>query len=106
EWILSLACRFGVTVPPEFLNFFYDVELVSRMRSPTDCYFRFPEKLIQDPTTKGSYAVHFFSDSQNCFESYLYLHPDHGHCVVAGSVDLAHASSNGVWNNRKGKIVF
>src|SRR5438105_4578731 len=104
---ISIAAReCGVTIPDEFGAFLFDVDLVTMIRSPTDCYFSMPSGLIPNRGAQGGHFVHFFSDSQNCYEWYLFVHPEGRHCVVASYEDLAGARlPDRFWENNRQEIV-
>lgn len=96
----------GVEIPDSFSVFLFDFSLVTMLRSPTDCYFHFPKTLIPNRGAQGGYFIHFFSDSQNCYEWYLFLDPDGTHCVVA-SDDLSDPGlPDEFWDNQRQEIVL
>lgn len=96
----------GAVLTECFVAFLFDVNLVTMLRSPTDCYFHLPKTLIPNPGNQGGHFVHFFSDSQGCYEWYLFLNPDGTHCVVA-SDDLSNPDlPDAFWDNQQEQIVF
>lgn len=104
---LTIAAQeLGIAVPECFLAFLFDVSLVTMLRSPTDCYFHLPNALIPNLSQQGGYFIHFLSDSHNCYEWYLFLDPNGGHCVVA-SGDLSDPDlPDSFWDNQRHQIVF
>lgn len=87
--LLLSARELGVSIPESMLTFLLDVELVSRVRSPTDCYFTRSTQIIVNPGPQRGHFLHFMSDSQSCFEWYLYFDPGGKDRVVATSADLS-----------------
>lgn len=85
--------RAGFVLPPAFERFLTNGDLVSRFRSPTDCYFRHSATLLDDRDSNEGAFLHFLSDSQNCYEWYLHLDREGNHCVVVSDEDLADFSS-------------
>lgn len=101
--LLADSTNRGAQIPIEFLTFMDNIELVTRLRSPTDCYFEYPRKLIPYPTTHGGHFVHFYSDSQYCCLWYLYIDPQQ-RCVVVASDDLSEPHDDDFWYNERGHI--
>ena len=104
--LISSAKKVGVHIPNEFLAFIFDPTLVSMLRSPTDCYFRKPSTLIPGMGSAGGHFAHFLSDSQNCYEWYIFLVPGGGNLVVASDDDLADPiHTDGLWEDMRQRIV-
>jgi hypothetical protein len=104
--LIAHANQCGAAIPDTFMTFFSNVELVTRMRSPTACFFRASDQLISFPSAHGGHFIHFLSDSQNCYEWYLYIDPRQRHCVVASIEDLADSALPAqFWENDRGEIV-
>jgi hypothetical protein len=105
--LLRMARDCGLPLPDLFLRFLFDGDLVTRFRSPTDCYFRLPIRLTHNPGPLGGHFIHFLSDSQNCYEWYLFMDPSGNHCVVASYADLASERlPENFWANNQGEITF
>ena len=101
-----LARSSDIRVPQEFIAFMCDTQLVTRVRSPTDCYFHHVEELVPNPLQHGGYFVHFMSDSQNCFEWYLHVARDRKPYVVASSEMLDELEAcDATWHNDSNQIV-
>jgi len=105
--LLIGARECGVTLPDAYSAFLFDVDLVAMIRSPTDCYFNLSKSMIPNGGRQGGHFVHFLSDSQNCYEWYLFIDPKGQHCVVASFEDLAGTTlPDGFWENNRQEIVF
>ena len=104
--LIGSAQAAGVNIPDEFLTFILDPTLVTMLRSPSDCYFRLSPHLVPGGGPAGGSFVHFLSDSQNCYEWYVFLAPGGGHCVVASDDDLADPTHPiGLWADERERIV-
>ncbi len=79
--LLANAEIHGAGIPAAFLRFMDNIDLVTRIRSPTDCHFEYPQNVIPYPTCHGGHFVHFYSDSQSCCLWYLYIDPQQ-RCIV------------------------
>src|SRR5262249_52563725 len=104
--LIESAKTVGVCIPDEFLAFILDPTLVTMLRSPTDCYFHLSPHLVPCSGSASGYFVHFLSDSQNCYEWYMFLGIDGGHLVVASDdvlSDPAHPA--GLWEDTRRRIV-
>jgi hypothetical protein len=101
------AREYGTALPSVFIAFLLDVDLVTMIRSPTDCYFCLPEAVIPNCGDEGGHFVHFLSDSQNCYEWYLFVDSSKRHCVVASYEDLSQtASPDGLSEKNHQDIVY
>jgi hypothetical protein len=69
-------------LPPEFLHFFQNEELWSKIRSRTDCYFHLDTRAVEIPGGLG-WLIRFLSDSQSCVVWHLYLSPSGKSGVVS-----------------------
>lgn len=77
------AAARGLTLPPEFVEFFRSPELQDRIRSCTDCFLDLSPVFVPSPVADG-FLLRFLADSQGCIFWYIYLLPgSSGHCVVA-----------------------
>ncbi|QDU98277.1 hypothetical protein [Lignipirellula cremea] len=85
--LLQESSRLGVEIPAAFFLFLDNLELVTRIRSCTDCYFEYAQTLLPHPEPPGGHFVHFYSDSQYCCLWYLYIDPQQ-RCYVVASDDL------------------
>jgi hypothetical protein len=104
--LASEAANCTVTIPESFYSFLRDDDLVTRVRSPTDCEFLAPDKVIRNRGPAGGHFVHFMSDSQNCYEWCLYIDSKSRHCVVASFENLADpALPAPFWENLRDEIV-
>lgn len=101
--LVDCAMR-GALVPNAFFTFMDSIELVTRLRSPTDCYFEYPRTLIPYPTSHGGHFLHFYSDSQHCCLWYLYIDPQQ-RCAVVVSDDLSEPHDDDFWCNERGHIM-
>jgi hypothetical protein len=90
--LIESAKTVGVCIPDEFLAFILDPTLVTMLRSPTDCYFHLSPHLVPCSGSASGYFVHFLSDSQNCYEWYMFLARDEGYLVVASDDVLSDAT--------------
>lgn len=99
------AAMRGVRIPEPFFAFMDDVQLVSRLRSPTDCCFVYPDALIESPAPSGGHFVHFYSDSQDCYLWYLYIDRQ-GRSAVVASDDLTEPQDETFWENEREQIVL
>jgi hypothetical protein len=105
--LLKAARDCGVTIPDTYMTLLFDVDLVSMMRFPTDCYFRLSKTIISNRGPQGGHFVHFLSDSQNCYEWYLFVDPKDRHCVVASFEDLSQSTlPERFWENDRQEIVY
>jgi hypothetical protein len=104
--LLSAASACGITLPDAFMRFLFDRSLVTMLRSPTDCYFHRPVSVIESAGSVPGHFVHFLSDSQNCYEWYLFIDSKGNHCVVATWEMLNEPSLPATfWDNRRDEIV-
>lgn len=72
----------GITLPPEFLSFIGDPNLLRRVGSMTGSYWRLPDFIARCPDAPG-FLIMFRSEGQDCLLWYLYLGDDSAdHCVV------------------------
>ncbi len=77
------AAARGLTLPPEFVEFFRSPELQHRVRSCTDCFLDLSPVFVPSPVADG-FLLRFLADSQGCIFWYLYLLPGNsGPCVIA-----------------------
>lgn len=99
ELALQNDCsKHGVQIPQAFFTFMNEIDLVTRIRSPTDCFFEYPRNVIACPAQYGGYFVHFYSDSQDCFRWYLYI-DQHQNCIVTASDNLDEPHSIDFWDD-------
>ncbi|MEX1232340.1 MAG: hypothetical protein WEB58_18995 [Planctomycetaceae bacterium] len=105
----SLLCEAvdrNIKIPDAFFNFMDDIDLVARLRSPTDCYFDYPATVIPYPTAHCGHFIHFWSDSQHCCMWYLYIDPQQNCVVVASGAFLEEPHDDAFWQNEREQIVY
>lgn len=76
-----VAEQHGFLLPPTYLQFVGDVDLLTRFRSPTGCAFQFPQDILAD---KDRAFVSLMADYQGCCNWHLLL-TARGHSIVATS---------------------
>jgi uncharacterized protein (TIGR02996 family) len=81
---LDAAARaLDLKLPREFAVLMGSSSLRRRVRSCTDCFFNWPQRIADSPGGEGGHLVRFYSDSQGCLHWYLYLTDKGYSCVVA-----------------------
>jgi len=102
---LMAACQeSNVHIPPEFFRFMDNIDLVTRIRSPTDCEFVYPRAIIPYPSSHAGHFVHFYSDSQDCWLWYLYIDPEQNCVVIAADDFLDEPHDDEYWYNEHGHM--
>ena len=76
------AKSLGLEIPQEFLAFFANPELLSRLPSCTGVFFQIPARLLEIEDRPGDRLLCFANDYQGCLYWHLYLSQS-GYCVVA-----------------------
>lgn len=80
--LIEAARQAGYELPVAFLNFVFSRDALTRLRSPTDCYYSCDTQLVPCKMPMGGHFLRFLTDSQDCVSWHLYLHPQFGACVV------------------------